>query len=63
MIVLFLFYFIIGLQIIFKPNKTIILQFLFSLFLILISFNYHIHLVNLWINKFNGIFSGILRGY
>ncbi|HFC9842898.1 DUF5993 family protein [Legionella pneumophila] len=47
MIVLFLFYFIIGLQIIFKPNKTIILQFLFSLFLILISFNYHSHLVNL----------------
>ncbi|HGD2642526.1 DUF5993 family protein [Legionella pneumophila] len=47
MIVLFLFYFIIGLQIIFKTNKTIILQFLFSLLLILISFNYHSHLVNL----------------
>ncbi|HFD2238056.1 TPA: DUF5993 family protein [Legionella pneumophila] len=47
MIVLFLLYFIIGLQILFKPNKTITLQFLFSLFLILISFNYHSHLVNL----------------
>ncbi|WP_420911427.1 DUF5993 family protein [Legionella norrlandica] len=45
--VLFLLYFIIGLQILYKPNKTIIFQFFISFLLVLIVFNYHSHLVSL----------------
>ncbi|CEG58073.1 conserved protein of unknown function [Legionella fallonii LLAP-10] len=44
---LFVFYFIISLQIVFKPNKTILTQSLIVLLFALYSFNYHSHLVNL----------------
>ena len=44
---LFIFYFMIGLQIVFKPNKTILSQYLIALLCTLYSFNYHSHLVNL----------------
>ncbi len=47
MTLLLLFYFMISLQIVFKPNKTIPLQFLVALFFSLYSFNYHSHLVSL----------------
>ncbi|WP_420324039.1 DUF5993 family protein [Legionella oakridgensis] len=42
---IFLFYFLIGIQIIFKPNSLIKLQFLFCLFLTMLSFNFHSHLL------------------
>ncbi|MCL9683281.1 DUF5993 family protein [Legionella maioricensis] len=47
MTLLLLFYFIISVQIVFRPNKTIPLQFLIALFFSLYSFNYHSHLVRL----------------
>ncbi|SNV46175.1 Uncharacterised protein [Legionella lansingensis] len=47
MTVLFLFYFIVGLQIVFKPNRFIKLQFLLCLFLTMLFFNYHSHLVQI----------------
>ncbi|WP_415582882.1 DUF5993 family protein [Legionella worsleiensis] len=47
MILLFLLYFFIGLQILFKPTKTIPIQFMLCLLLTCISFNYHSNLVPL----------------
>lgn len=47
MILLFLLYFLIGIQILVKPNQTIPLQFLLCLFLSVCSFNFHSHLVPL----------------
>ncbi|WP_423202105.1 DUF5993 family protein [Legionella fairfieldensis] len=47
MTLLYLFYFLVGLQIIFRPNRFITLQFLLCLFLTLFWFNYHSHLVHL----------------
>jgi hypothetical protein len=45
--ILLLFYFIIGVQIAFKPNKTMQLQFLIAILGSLYCFNYHSHMVNL----------------
>ncbi|HRD69118.1 MAG TPA: DUF5993 family protein [Legionella sp.] len=44
-ILLFLLYFALGLQIAYKPNETIKLQFVFCLLLTLVSFNFHSHLI------------------
>lgn len=44
---LFFLYFIVGLQIIFKPNRFIKLQFLFCLFLTMLLFNFHSHVVKI----------------
>ncbi|WP_420844600.1 DUF5993 family protein [Legionella cardiaca] len=47
MMLLFFLYFIVGLQIVFKPNRFITLQFLFCLFLTMLMFNYHSHFVRI----------------
>ncbi|WP_370569077.1 DUF5993 family protein [Legionella sp. PL877] len=47
MTLLYIFYFIVGLQIVFKPNRFIKLQFLLCLFLTMLLFNFHSHLVRL----------------
>ncbi|WP_221034037.1 DUF5993 family protein [Legionella jordanis] len=47
MSLLYLFYFVVGLQILFRPNRLIKLQFLLCLFLTMLLFNYHSHLVRL----------------
>ncbi|WP_367274452.1 DUF5993 family protein [uncultured Legionella sp.] len=47
MILLFLLYFLIGIQLLIKPNRSIPLQFLLCLILTLCSFNFHSHLVHL----------------
>ncbi|CEK09582.1 DUF5993 family protein [Legionella hackeliae] len=47
MTLLFFFYFIVGVQIVFKPNRFIKLQFLFCLFLTMMLFNVHSHLVRI----------------
>lgn len=47
MTLVFILYFIVGLQIVFKPNRFIKLQFLFCLFLTMMLFNYHSHLVRI----------------
>lgn len=44
---LFLFYFITGLQLIIKPNRFIKLQIIISLLLMTLIFNYHSHLLRL----------------
>ncbi|WP_423202565.1 DUF5993 family protein [Legionella londiniensis] len=44
MTLIFILYFAVGVQIIFKPNRYLRLQFLFCLFLTMLSFNYHSHL-------------------
>lgn len=43
--IIFVLYFIIGIQIVFKPNRFVPLQFLFCLFLSMISFNIHSNLL------------------
>ena len=43
----FLLYFLIGLQLIFKPNAYIKIQFVFCLLITLIDFNFHSHLLRL----------------
>ncbi|WP_420795334.1 DUF5993 family protein [Legionella brunensis] len=47
MTLLYILYFIVGLQIVFKPNRFVKLQFLFCLFLTMMLFNYHSHLVRI----------------
>lgn len=46
MTLLYLCYFAVGLQIVFKPNRFVKLQFLFCLLLTTFWFNYHSHLVH-----------------
>lgn len=43
--IIFFLYFIVGVQIVFKPNRLIKLQYLLCLFVSMLSFNLHSHLL------------------
>lgn len=43
--IVFLLYLLVGIQVVFKPNRFVPLQFLFCLFVSMLSFNLHSNLL------------------